>query len=656
VAHLEAWAEAEVYRMERAKKEQGDTWPKMLRYNCEKYGDSRKAMRYKRYGVWQPFTWKDYYLEVKHLALGLLSLGFAAGDRLLIVGDNGPQWYSGELAAQANHGISVGVYSDLTPPEMRHIARNSGAVVALVQDQEQVDKLLEIKDEVPALKRIVYWSSKGLSHYDDPLLMGYRQVLERGEEYEGEHPGLFEENVEKGKADDLCALVYTSGTTGSAPKGALHTYRSMRAGAEFYLRLDPWQESDNIVPYVPPAWMTEQWIGIGCHLLSASTLNLAEEPETQRRDMREIGPTIVVHRARLWESQAAMVKARILGVEGLRKLAFRLFMPLGYRMADLRFQRRKAAVPFRMLYALADMVLFRRIRESLGLSHARICYSTGALLSPDAHRFYHALNLPLKSVYGTTEGGALTGAKNGEILPSTVGPAFEGCEVRITGRGEIVYRQAGSFVGYHGDPQTTAAVLEDGWFHSGDSGFVREDGHLVFLDRMESLVELAGGGRLAPQSIECLLRSSPYIRDAWVFAGLEKTYASAIIVINYERVARWAGQRRVAYNSFAELSQAPLVYELVKQDVEKINRTLPPDSRVERYLCLDREFDPDEGDLTRTRELRRPFLEGRYRGLIEAIYAGREEVSPEADGPHREEEAGARRNSLRIISLGGTAS
>ena len=459
--------------------------------------------------VWQSFTWKEYYLEVKYLALGLLSLGFEAGDRLLIVGDNGPQWYCGELAAQADHGVSAGVYSDLTPREIGYMVRNSGAVVALVQDQEQVDKLLEIKDGVPALKKIVYWNSKGLSHYDDPLLMGYGQVLELGEAYEGEHRGLFEENVEKGRADDLCALVYTSGTTGSAPKGALHTYRTMRAGAEFYLRLDPWREGDNVVPFLPPAWMTEQWFGIGGHLLSASTLNFAEEPETLRRDNREIGPTIVFHRARLWESQAAAVQARILGAEGLRKLAFRLFMPLGFRMADLRLHRKQASVPFRMLYALAHMVLFRRIRKSLGLSRARICYSFGALLSPDAHRFYHALNLPLKSVYGTTEGGALTGAENGEISPETVGPPFEGCEVTIAGRGEIVYRQAGSFVGYHEDPDATAAMVEDGWFHSGDLGFVREDGHLVVLDRAESLVELAGGERLAPQSIECRLRFEP---------------------------------------------------------------------------------------------------------------------------------------------------
>ena len=241
----------------------GDTWPKILRYNYEKYGDKHKAMRHKHYGIWRPYTWKDYYLSVKYLALGLLSLGFEPGDKTLIVGDNAPQWYYAELAAQANHGVSVGLYADSTPEEIGYIAKNSEARFAVVEDQEQVDKLLLIKDDLPLLKEIIYWNYKGLAHYNDPVLIGYEKVLLLGKRYEEEHPGVFEQNVETGKADDVCAIVYTSGTTGDSPKGAVHTYRTLKTGADYHLYLDPWDENDNVVPYLPPVWIMEQWLGIG---------------------------------------------------------------------------------------------------------------------------------------------------------------------------------------------------------------------------------------------------------------------------------------------------------------------------------------------------------------------------------------------------------
>jgi long-chain acyl-CoA synthetase len=636
-------------------REKGDTWPKILKYNYETYGDHRKAMRYKHYGIWQSYAWKDYYLSVKYLALGLLSFGFESGDKVVIIGDNAPQWYYAEIAAQANHGVSVGLYSDLTPREIKYIAENSEAKFAVVEDQEQVDKFLQIKNELPLLKKIIYWNYKGLAHYDDPMLTGYREVLQKGRKYEEEHPGLFEQNVEAGKADDVCALVYTSGTTGAAPKGAVHTYRTMRTGADYHLNLDPWYENDNVVPYLPPAWMTEQLFGIGCHLLSACILNFAEGPETQQRDTKEIRPDIVCYGARQWESQAAMVQARIHGTDPPKRFAFRLLMPIGYKIADLNYRKEKPSFFLKILYALADFSLFKPLRSSLGLSNARICYTTGAMLSPDAFRFYHALNLPLKSLYGTTEGGAVSGAKNDDISLETVGPAHQGIEVRITGEGELIYRQPGIFLGYYKDLDKTAEVLKDGWFYSGDSGFIKEDGHIVFVDRVKDLIELASGDKLAPQFIESRLRFSPYIKDSWIVAGKERAYASAIIIINYNTVGRWAGQRRVGYSTLAELSQKPEVYDLVKQFIDRINSTLPPGSRVRKYVNLHKEFDPDEGELTRTRKLRRTFLEERYRELIDAIYADKTEVPIEARVRYRDGRMGTTKTTLSIQSVGGAA-
>jgi long-chain acyl-CoA synthetase len=633
--------------------EKGDTWPKVLKYNFEKYGDAHRAMRHKHFGIWQPYTWKDYYLQTKFLALGLLSLGFEPGDRLMIVGDNTPEWYDAELAAQADHGVSVGAYSELTPAETKAIAENCGVRFAMVQDQEQVDKLLQIKHELPSLKKIIYWSYKGLVHYDDPGLIGYREVLKLGKKYEAEHPGLFERNVESGKADDVCAIVYTSGATGDAPKAAVHTYRTLRAGAEHHLRLDPWQDDDNVVPFLPPVWINEQWLGIGCHLLSACTLNFAEGPETQQRDARETGPSIVFHGARLWESQASLVHARILGAHALNRYAFRLLMPIGYRAADLKLQRKNPGLLQKMLYAFSDVALFRSIRRSLGLQNARICYSTAAVLSPDAFRFYHALHLPLKSLYGSTEGGAVAGARNEDVRSDTIGPVHEGTEVRIADDGEILSRQPAAFAGYYQSPDKTAEVLKDGWFSSGDSGLIGDDGHLVFVDRKKDLVRLAGGETLVPQLIESRLRFSPYIKDAWILAGPQKTYASAVIIIDSDSVGSWAGQRRMAFTTFTELAQSREVYDLVKQDIDRVNRTLPAGSRMKKYVHLHKEFDPDEGELTRTRKLRRAVLEERYRRVIDAIYGDANEVRIDARVGHRDGRVETVTTTLRIQSVEG---
>jgi long-chain acyl-CoA synthetase len=655
MARLKKQVGAVPTEIEQVYMEKGDTWPKILKYNYERYGDNQIAMRHKHHGIWQPYTWKDYYLNVKYLALGLLSLGFKPQDKLLIIGDNAPEWYYAELAAQANHGASVGVYPELLPPEIKYIAENSEARFAVVEDQEQVDKLLLIKDKLPQLKKAIYWNYKGVASYDDPILIGYREVLELGKRYEKEHPRLFGQNIEAGKADDVCALVYTSGTTGAVPKGAVHTYRTMRAGADYLLRLDPWYENDNIVPYLPPAWMTEQWLGIGCHLLSASILNFAEAPETQEQDIREIGPSIVLYGARLWESQAGRVQARILGADAIKRFTFRLLMPIGYKMADLKYRKQKPNLFLKILYALADLALFRPVRDSLGLTNARICYTTGAMLCPNAFRFYHALNLPLKSLYWSTEGGVLAGTKNDDIRLEALGPVRKETEVRITGSGEIIYRLPGTFVGYYKDPDKTAEVLKDGWFDSGDNGLITKDGHLVLLDRKNDLVELACGDKLAPQSIESWLRFSPYIKDAWVLAGPDRAYASAIIIIDYTSVGRWAGERRLAYTTFTELSQNPEVYKLVKQEIKRINQVLPPGVRVKKYINLHKEFDPDEGELTRNMKLRRAFLEERYRELIKAIYSDKTEVPVEAQVKYRDGRVGTIKTTLSIKSVEGAA-
>ncbi len=629
----------------------GDTWPKVLKYNYEKYGDHHRAMRHKHYGIWRSYTWKEYYLSVKDLALGMLALGFKPEDKLLIIGDNAPEWYYAELAAHSIHGVAVGLYSDSNPAEIRYISENADVRFAIVEDQEQVDKFLQIKDGLPLLEKVIYWNYKGLAHYDDDFLIGYRQVIQLGKGYEEENPGTFERNVEEGKADDVCAIVYTSGTTGDAPKGAVHTFETMRVGSEAFLGVDPWYETDNVVPYLPPAWMTEQWLGIGCHLLSGCILNFAEAPETQQRDSKETDPSIVYYGARLWESQASTVQARILNADAIKRFVFRKLMPVGYKMADSRYERGKAGLGEKMLYSLANVLLLRLLRKSLGLSNARICYSSGSMLSPDAFKFYHALNVPLKNLYVSTEGGPLTVAANHDIRPETAGRPHQEAQIKITHKGEIVYRQEGMFKEYYKDPVKTEEAIKDGWFFSGDGGFVREDGQLVFMDRLEDVVEISNGEKVAPQFIESRLRFSPYVMDAWVVASAEKKYAAAIIIIDYNNVSSWAGQRRVPFNNFMELSQAPEVYELAKTDIERINQDLSPDFRIKKFMNLPKPLSPEDGELTRNRKLKRGFLKERYHDLIDAINQDKPEAPIEDQIGSPDGKRGSKKITIQIRSI-----
>lgn len=632
--------------------EKGDTWPKILKYNYERYSDRHKAMRYKDFGIWHHYTWEDYYFGVKYLALGLLSLGFEYGDRVLIIGDNAPQWYCAELATQANHGVSIGVYADSKPKEIKYFAENSKARFAVVQDQEQVDKLFEIREEIPNVNKIIFWNYKGLAHYHDPILMGHREVLRLGKDFETKNSGVFERNIEAGKAEDICTIVYTSGTCGSVPKGAVHTYKSIRSSVDHLLHLDPWSHKDNVVLQSPPVGINEQWLGIGCHLLSASILNFAEGPETQRQDYREIGPDIIFYGPRLWENQAAAIQARIQDADGISRFWNKILMPVGFKAAESKYYKRNSSILFKIRWALAYFILFRQIRDNLGLTNARICYTGGAMLSTDTFRFYHALNIPLKSIYGSTEGGALSCAKTNDIKPETVGTIYKGVEVRITSNGEITWRYNGLFSGYH-NCNIGGDTLNNGWFCSGDAGLIADEGHIVFQERLVDFVQMANGGKLSPQFVESRLKCSPYIKDAWVMTGPGRTYASAILVISYDRVGKWAGQRRLTYANFTELSQREEVYQLMRQEIERINITLPLGSRVKKWVNLHKEFDPDEAELTRDRKLRRTFLEERYSQIISAIYDDKPEVTLESQIRHRDGRMGVLKTLVIIKSVEG---
>lgn len=620
-----------------------DTWPKILRHRFEKYGDRRRAMRHKRLGIWEVTTWKDYYLQVKALALGLLSLGLRPQDRVLIIGDNAPEWYFSQLAVQAIGGVSVGLWPDLSPQEVKDLSEGLNPRFALAADQEQVDKILSVAAAIPHLEKVIYWNYKGLAHYQNPLLLKFKEVQERGRQKDEEHPGLFEEKLSAGKADDLCAVIFTSGCEGPSPKRALHTFRSLKAGAEYLLTLDPWLPEDNLLPWAPPVQITEQWLSVGCHLLTGCTLNIAETAETHQRDMKETGPSLVFQPAVQWENQAAGTRARLENTHALSKAIYRWFMPLGY-------QRGEALSPLKkLLLSLGDRLLFHPLKKSLGLQHARICYSFGSVVSPEVQHFFRALDLPWKNVYVSTEAGPLCGFSGKDWHPETLGPLTEREGAKISLDGELYFRRDALFSGYLGIPHQ--GLFTDGWYHSGDGARKREDGQVEILGRLSEMTVFKDGRTFAPQAIESRLRFSPYIREAWVWADEARPGPSALVVLNYAEVCRWAGRKRIPFSGPADLCLREEVQCLIGEEIRRIQAGWESPFRIEKFVLLPRDLDPDLGETTRNRKLRRFVLQDRFRALREAIRQDREEGVVESALPSADGEVRIVQSSLRIITL-----
>ncbi len=628
-----------------------DTWPKLLQHNSVRFGTRGKAMRYKHYGIWQSYSWQDNLERVKYLALGLLALGFQPGSKLLIVGDNRPEWYFAQMAAQCDRGLSVGLYSDLSAAEIEYIARDSGADFAMVEDQEQVDKMALIRDRLPELKAVVFWRYKGLSNQAGDGFIGLREVLDRGRQYEAHHPGAFEENISAGSGDDVCAIIYTSGVA-EDPKATLHSYRSLMADSQAFVGAERLTAKDNIVSYLPPAWITEQWLAFGCHLLSGGTVNFVESLETQREDVREIAPSLVVYNSRLWESEAGEVLARMRGAGWLKRLSTRWSLPIGYRVTDARYAGKNPSLYSRALNGVANLVVFRPIRDGLGLPHARACYTSGATLSPEALRFFHALRVPVRDVYGSAEAGAVTGVFTGMQSPGTVGRVNPGVEIKITETGEITVKHGDTFLGYRQDSELGHTAPNNGWVHTGDKGELTKNGDLVFVDRMEDLITLPCGDVVGPQEIESHLKYSPYIKDAWVHAEQGCESLSAVIIIDATNTGHWADKRKVVYTTFADLSQQPEVYQLIREEIARVNESLPETRRISRYVNLHKEFDPDEHELTRNRKLRRSFLRERYAGLARALSGEDTSVEVEAEFTYQDGRVGKIKTALQITTVG----
>jgi long-chain acyl-CoA synthetase len=607
-------------------------------------------MRKKHLGIWREFTWRESSDAVRDLALGLVALGLRRGDKVAILGENDPEYYWAELAIQTAGAVAVGIFTDSGPAEIQYVISHCDAVIAFAKDQEQCDKMLAVREQLPLVKKVIYWEERGLWNYRDDWLMSFSAAQELGRALGAREPQRFDEMVAQGKGDDLAIFCYTSGTTGT-PKGAMIAHCNLIAAFNNVTEIDKRLRGDEFLSFLPMAWITEHVLGIAGHVIAGNVVSFPEEPETVQQNMREIAPHSLLFSSRLWENIVSTIQVRIHDTSRVNRFLYNLFLPVGYRVADLKFAKKSIPLYLRALNALGEALVFGPLRDKFGLNRVRLAYSSGAALSPDMLRFCRAVGLNLKQLYGSTEAEIHTFHRDDDIKFESVGTPAPNIEVKISPEGEILVKSDCVFRGYYKNPQATAEKLRDGWFHTGDAGYLDEDGHLIYLDRMVDLLELAGGQKYSPQYIEGRLKFSPYIKDVMSIGGKARPYVAAIINIDFENVGRWAERRGIGYTTFVDLSQKPEVYDLIRADVERVNKTLPPPARVRKFVLLHKEFDPDESELTRTRKLRRGFMEERYREMIETMYGDGAEVRVRASVKYRDGRTGVLETAVRVCAL-----
>jgi long-chain acyl-CoA synthetase len=601
------------------------TLPRYLLRNATEHG-RRPAIREKDRGIWQTFTWRDYHDHVRDIALGLASLGFHRGDKLSVIGDNRPRLYWSQVAAICLGGVSVPVYQDSIAKELAYVLNHAEVAVVVAEDEEQVDKILALKDQLPTLKLLVYEDPRGMSQYRFPWLRSLEEVEELGRRFAAEHPGHFQAEIDKGRPDDVALFAYTSGTTGN-PKGAMLTHANLVQTGQTLIKAEDIRLEDDWLAYLPMAWVGDSLYTLVINLMVGFTVNCPESPETVQRDLRELGPSAVLAPPRIWENMLTGVQVRAADAGGIKRWVFERSRAIAERAEILRSEGRPVPLGLRLSLALGEFFVYGPVRDQLGLRRARWAYTGGSPLGPDTFRFFRSFGVNLKQVYGSTELTGLASLQSdAEANPTTAGRPCPGIEVKIGDKGEVLVRSAGVFKGYFKNEAATREVVEpDGWFHTGDAGFVDPRGHLVIIDRAKDVGTLADGTAFAPQFIENKLKFSPYIREAVAF-GDGKPFVAAMIAIDPNTVGSWAERRNVAYTSYMDLSQKPEIRDLVREEIRRGNETLPEAQKIRRFLLLTKDLEADDAEMTRTRKVRRRHVAEKYAAVIDAFYGGGGEI------------------------------
>ena len=596
---------------------EGMTFPRLLRAQAARLG-AAVALREKRYGIWQEVSWEAYAARVRAVCLGLVRLGLSPGDKVAVLSGNRPAWLYTELAVQAAGAIPLGVYVDALPDHVRFVLDHSEARVAVVEDQEQADKVLGVRDALPRLERVVVDDVRGLEGQTDPMVTSLDEIAESGRRLDAEDAGRYDALLERGRPDDVALLAYTSGTTGQS-KAAMISHDNLLSMAAGVTAVDPVREGDEIFSFLPFAWVGEQLLSVAIALHAGATVNFPEEPETLREDLREIGPHVLIAPPRFWEALCSEYQVKIADAGFVKRAATRAALALGQRAAGR--SNGHAGLADRARYGVAYLLAFRTLLDKLGLARIRYAYAGGAPLGEEIFRFFRALGLNLKQVYGQTEtSGICVLHPDGEVRAETVGRPTPGTEVRISDAGEVLIAGSSVFRGYYKNPDATAAALADGWLRTGDAGRLDERGHLVVIDRLQDVLTLADGSRFSAALIENKLKFSPYVREA-VAIGDGRAHVVALIQIDQGNVGNWAEAGRLAFTTFKDLSGKAEITALIGEAVARVNEGLPPGARIRAFALFDKELDADDDELTRTQKVRRSTILAKYRQMIEDLYA-----------------------------------
>jgi len=597
-----------------------DTLPKLFLDNARRFGD-RVALREKDLGIWKRITWLDYSKHVRHFCLGLMELGLNRGDTVSILGDNCPEWLYADLAIQFASAITVGIYQTDTAPQVHYILDNSDSRYIVVRDQEQADKVLEVKSDLPLLTRIIVIDMKGLRHYEDPIIISFDDVEKLGERVASEKSGYFEDLASRTMPKDIALIVYTSGTTGP-PKGAMLSHLNILTMTDAMFSKEPFFENDSLVSSLPLCHVAERMFSLFFQMRSGHCINFAEGIDTLQEDLAEISPTAFLNVPRIWEKMHSNIMIKLQDAFWLKRWIFNRSIPIGERVARFRWKGKGVPVHWKLLYAMAYLAMFRHLRKKLGLLRGRLFYTGAAPLSPDVIGFFHAIGVWIKESYGMTEMSGMVSVQRGDdIRPGNVGKVFDEIQCRIARDGEILLKGNSVFSGYYQNPKATAEAVRDGWFYTGDVGEIDEKEHLLIKDRKKDIIITSGGKNITPSEIENRLKFSLYIKEA-IIIGDRRKFLTALIQLELENVSNWAQSNRILFTTYKSLARNEQIYDLIKEEVGEVNRVLANVETIKKFTILDKELDHDDEELTATMKVRRATVEEKFSDLIEKMYEG----------------------------------
>ena len=627
------------------------TLPQILFKQAQRLGSEKIAIREKMYGIWQAYNWQDYFQYTKRVALGFFSLGLKRGENIGIITDNHPEWLFSELGAQSVGAITVNLFTSSIAKELATMLNRFQAVFVVVQDQEQVDKLLEVKEQLPHVRKIIYIDPTGMRTYaNNPWLMSFQELLKIGESLDKEQPQRFEEELWKGKLEEVALMIMTSGTTG-IPKLAMISHQSFTEIARKWIETAPIGVGDNWISITPTAWIVDQMWGVGVSPLTGMAMNFPETLETQAEDFREIGPVVIITSSRFWEDLASKIRVKIADAGWIKRKLFALGEKIGGAVVDRESKKQPVPQSLQWLHRIAARIVYRPLLDRVGCAQIRAAVTGGHPISPDVIRFFRAKGLNLKHAYGLTEGGGVFQVQpDREVKPETVGKPLPRTEIKIAEDQEVLVRTPSMFVGYYQDPEATKKAIRDGWLYTGDAGYIDDDGHLLIIGRKEEIMRTKAGEAISSDFIETRLKFSPYIKEAVVW-GEARDYITGFINIDFGNVGSWAEDRMIPYTTYNDLSQQPPVEELILGEVRLVNTQLPKPMRLRRIILLYKLLDADDEELTRTGKVRRKFVYEQYIKLIEAMYSDQKELEVIGKVRYRDGQVGTIETKVKILTV-----